>query len=242
MRAIKSIRVWDLPTRIFHWALVFFVLVAYITGEERPHGLEYALHIISGYAVALLVAFRVVWGFVGGEHARFRSFVRGWQAVTDHAKSLLRLAPFHAVGHNPIGGWMIMLILMVLVLIALTGLLSQGVTGGTGPLTWVLPEPLVRPVGEIHELLGDFILWLVGFHVLGVLVESVLLRENLPRAMVTGTKPTVLPGACDAWAAPLWRVAAAVILIAILAGYMASVTSIPATAPPRVSSNEPDRG
>jgi cytochrome b len=231
---MRSIKVWDFPTRVFHWALVFFVLFAYITGEGRPHGLQFTLHIVGGYAVALLIAFRVVWGFVGGEHARFPAFVHGWQAFKDHARSLLRLAPPHTLGHNPVGGWMIMLMLATLVAIVLTGLLSQGVTGGTGPLTGVLPQSLVHPVGEIHELLGSFILWLAGIHVLGVLVESVMLRENLTRAMITGTKPADLPGARDARPAPWWRAAAAAVLFVFLAGYMASVTTVPDTAPPRI--------
>ncbi len=185
---MRAISIWDLPTRLFHGLLVAFVASAYLTSSARPHGLQFTVHIASGYAVFLLLVFRIVWGFAGGEHARFAAFVRGWTAVKAHLRNLLRLAPARVLGHNAIGGWMILLILATLVLIVVTGMLAQGIPGGVGPLSGILPKALVRPVGAVHELFGSVIIYLAAFHVAGVAAESVLLRENLTRAMATGRK------------------------------------------------------
>lgn len=236
---MRSISVWDLPTRIFHWALVFFVLTAYFTGAGRPHGLQFLLHVTSAYAVALLLAFRLAWGFVGGEHARFAAFVRGWAAIKAHLRSLLRLAPPRVLGHNAIGGWMILLILATLLLVVVTGMLAQGISGGAGPLSGLLPKALVRPAGAVHQLLGDFVIYLAAFHVAGALVESVLLRENLPRAMITGRKAAESAADRDARPAPRWRAALLLVLLAILAAGMAGVTQMP---PPAASGLPPGIG
>lgn len=224
---MKSIKVWDLPTRVFHWSLVALVLIAYFSGEGRPYGLPYWIHIVSGYAVGLLVAFRLVWGLFGGEHARFGAFVRGWAAVKDHARSIVRLSPLRTPGHNPIGGWMIVLMLVMLFLIVVTGLLAQDKTGGTGPLTGLIPRQFMYMIGDFHSFLGGAILVVAGVHVAGVIVESVLNRENLVRAMVTGEKPAETPDARNARAAPLWRAAVLVVLLVAAGGYMMSVTTVP---------------
>ena len=222
-----SVEVWDLPTRIFHWALVFFVLAAYFTGAGRPYGFLYLLHVSSGYAVALLLLFRLAWGIAGGEHARFWAFVRGWTAIKEHARSLLRLSPHRALGHNPIGGWMIVAILVTLALIVATGLLAQGKTGGTGPLTALMPSALIGPVGAIHQFLGTAILFLAGFHLLGVVAESILLRENLVRAMMSGQKVAKSPDERDARAVPAWRGLVLAVLLVGVGFAMARVTTIP---------------
>lgn len=222
-----AISEWDLPTRLFHWLLVALVATAYLTGSARPHGVQFTVHIASGYAVFLLLAFRTVWGFAGGEHARFAAFVRGWAAVKDHARSLLRLAPARVLGHNAIGGWMILLILATLVLIVVTGTMAQGIPGGAGPLSGVLPKALVKSVGAVHELLGSLIIYLAAFHVAGVLVESALLRENLLRAMITGRKAVERADDRDARPASGWRAALVLLLVAVLAAGMIGATQLP---------------
>ena len=224
---MRAISVWDLPTRIFHWLLVAFVASAYLTGSARPHGLQFTVHIASGYAVFLLLVFRVFWGFAGGEHARFAAFVRGWAAVKDHARSLLRRAPARVRGHNALGGWMILLILATLLILVVTGMLAQGIPGGAGPLSGVLPKALVKSVGAVHELLGSLIIYLAAFHVAGVLVESALLRENLARAMITGRKAPESAADRDARPAPGWRAALVLLLVAVLAVGMIGATQLP---------------
>jgi len=224
---MKRVYVWDLPTRIFHWSMVVLVGLAYIVSSGRPYGATFLIHVASGYAVALLVLFRLAWGIVGGEHARFAAFLADWNGIKAHARALLRLSPQRTTGHNAIGGWAIVLILVTLALIIVTGLLSQGKTGGAGPLSWVLPTALVGTVGEIHQFLGNLILYLAGFHVLGVIAESLLLRENLTRAMIDGHKHDERPEARDARRGPAWLAVSLALLLAVLGGYMASMTRVP---------------
>jgi cytochrome b len=183
--------VWDLPTRLFHWTLALCV-VANLFVVEPEGGGGFLLHAYIGYAVAGLVAFRVLWGLAGSRSARFGDFVRPWPAVRTHMRRLLRrdLAP--TVGHNPLGGWMIVLMLVVLAAQVATGLAS-GNRAGAGPLAQFAGGG--NGLGDVHEVLGNVLIALVVVHLLGVVVESLLTRENLARAMVTGRKPTVGEGA-----------------------------------------------
>lgn len=227
----RSILVWDLPTRLFKWLLVLFVAMAFLASSMHPHALLFAVHVIAGYAVGLLLLFRLAWGLIGGSEARFSSFVRGPAAVREHARALLRLAPEETAGHNPLGGWMILLMLGTLGLIVATGLLTEGATGGAGVLSSLLPPDLIGPLGWLHGTLGFAIIWLAGLHVAGVLVESLLLRENLVRAMITGRKRVRSPALADARAAPSWRALPLLLLLALLGAWMIAGTSLPVASP-----------
>ena len=226
---MRSVKVWDLPTRIFHWVLVASILLAYFTSSGHPRGFLFALHVVGGYSVVLLLVFRLVWGVFGGEHAHFASFLRGWTAVKEHALRLAALAPGRNLGHNAVGGWMIMLMLGTLLAIVTTGLLVEGITEGAGPLSRVLPAGLVEPVGAVHRWLGTAILVLAGLHVAGVLAECLLNRENLVRAMITGHKNVA--GARDAYAVPRVRAVLLLLLLAFLGGFMVGVTRLPPPVP-----------
>ena len=173
---MATIRVWDLPTRIGHWLLALLVIVAVLTGEER--GVLYVLHLVSGIGAAMIVLFRLVWGVIGNEHARFADFVRGWATVRTYAVGLLQLRPRRFIGHNPVGGWMVLVLLAVVLLAALTGMAADGLFG----------PALARPVGGVHEALGSLIQVLVVVHVLGVLVDWFLTGDNLIAAMINGRK------------------------------------------------------
>ncbi len=231
-RVRRSIVVWDLPTRIFKWLLVFFVATAFLASSMHPHGLLFVVHVAAGYAVALLLLFRLAWGFIGGSEARFSAFIRGPAAVKEHARALLRLAPEETAGHNPLGGWMILLMLAILGLVVATGLLTEGATGGAGILSTLLPPTLIGPIGWIHGTLGFAIIWLAAFHLAGVLLESLLLRDNLVGAMITGRKRVRSPALADARAAPPWRALPLLLLLALLGAWMISGTRLPATSPP----------
>ena len=226
---MRSVKVWDLPTRIFHWVLVASILLAYFTSSGHPRGFLFALHLIGGYSVVLLLVFRLIWGVFGGEHARFASFLRGWTAVKEHALRLAALAPGRNLGHNAIGGWMIVLMLGTLLAIVTTGLLAQGITGGAGPLSRALPAVLLKPVGAVHQWLGTAILVLAGLHVAGVLAECLLSRENLVRAMITGQK--YVEAARDAYAVPRMRAVLLLLLLAFLGGIMVGLTRLPPPVP-----------
>ncbi|MBR9883782.1 MAG: DUF4405 domain-containing protein [Oceanospirillales bacterium] len=180
---VKTVKVWDPLVRIFHWSLVGFFTLAWITADEVQ-----VLHEWSGYAIAALVGFRLVWGLIGTRHARFASFVHGPERVKDYLKRLFSGRPRHYVGHNPAGGWMVLALLLGLSMLTLSGM-ALVATEGDGPLaaTWVagLSEHLVK---EVHEFFANLLLAMVGVHLAGVLVSSLLHRENLVRAMITGRK------------------------------------------------------
>jgi len=199
-----GIRVWDIAVRVFHWSLVALYVLAYPSGDD-----DSLLHVYAGYGVCALLAFRIVWGFVGTKHARFSDFVRGRAETLQYARSVLSFRTRHYLGHNPLGGWM-----AVALLVSLTGACWSGVAAygeqGKGPLafdgSWFVSVAMAhddderqRGVdkgegnghgfwGEVHEALSDLTLLLVFLHVGGVVVTSVLDRENLVRAMITGYK------------------------------------------------------
>jgi cytochrome b len=168
-----EILVWDLPVRVFHWTLALSFALAYLTGE----GDEWRdLHVASGYTALALVAFRLIWGFVGTRHARFTGFALGVAAFRRYVAGLVRRAPEHYVGHNPVGSYMIVAMLVIATLTGVTGVLTLREVGG-------------EAFEEVHEVLASLWLALVAVHVGGVLASSILHRDNLVRAMITGFKP-----------------------------------------------------
>jgi len=196
---MREVKVWDIAVRVGHWSLVALFTVAYLSGEGE---LE-TLHAWAGYAILGVVAFRVLWGFVGTKHARFSDFVVGWQAAASYARSLLALRPRHYLGHNPLGGWMIVALLVTLLLVCWSGLELYAVEG-KGPLARITVTPVAEARADddrdkrdgkpeslwedVHEALANFCLLLVFLHIGGAIGASLVHRENLVRAMVTGRK------------------------------------------------------
>jgi len=177
----RPVKVWDFPTRIFHWSLAVLIAVAWVSSETD--GNVFWIHVYSGTLLIGFIAFRVVWGVIGSRHALFSDFVHGPEQVTDYAKRLFAFRPPHMLGHNPLGGWMVMALLGVILLVVLTGMMSSE-DGYVGPLAHIGGGVL----GEAHEGLANVLLALIFAHVVGVLVHGLISRENLPRAMVTGKK------------------------------------------------------
>lgn len=169
----KMIRVWDLPVRIFHWLLVLSFAGAFVTADsERMRD----IHVVLGYMVLGLLAFRLVWAVVGTRYARLSSFAFGPRAVADYLRSLLTARPRHYVGHNPAGSWVIYLLVLLGITAGATGYATYNDVGGE----WM---------EDLHEGAANLMLTLVFVHVVGVIVSSLLHRENLVKAMVTGYKP-----------------------------------------------------
>ncbi len=212
----KEELVWDLPTRVFHWTLLALVVVAWVSGEADDDA--FMLHRLAGYAILAAVLFRLAWGFVGGRHARFGDFLRPWGAVRDHLRQLPSLRSPRCVGHNPPGGWMVAMLLTLLATLVITGLFAAD-DDLSGPWAGALPGRLAHAAADLHEGLTGLLLALVALHVAGVLVTSLLARENLLRAMWTGRKTLAPEPTRDgpATSVPLWRAAVA-------AGLAATVT------------------
>jgi cytochrome b len=168
----KRILVWDAPTRLFHWLLAASFAGAFLTGDsERWRD----IHVLLGYTVAGLIAFRLIWGLIGTRYARFRSFLFSPRELLQYLRSLASRSPRHYLGHNPAGSVAIFLLLAL-------GL----VTAATGYVTY--NEMFGEWLAELHEASAWAMLAVVGVHVAGVLVSSLLHRENLVRAMITGRK------------------------------------------------------
>jgi len=195
---MHEVNVWDIAVRVGHWSLVVLFALAYLSGEIELG----TLHAWAGYAIIAIVLFRIVWGFVGTRHARFTDFVFGWQTTLAYARSLITLRPKHYLGHNPLGGWMVVALLATLLLLCWSGLEVYAVEG-KGPLAQeavtLVPQAQAHDDQngkrdhesaweDVHEVLANFCLLLVFLHVGGVLVAGLVHRENLVRAMITGKK------------------------------------------------------
>ncbi len=176
----RSLRVWDLPTRIFHWSLLALLLVSWFSGGEDDTAFT---HRTSGMLLVGLIIFRIVWGFVGGEHARFGSFFPSPSKVIEHLKRVAAGNPERHLGHNPVGGVAVFLLLGAVSACILTGLFSNG-EGLAGPFAGSFGLNL----SEIHELAFRALQALVVLHLLGVAVESWLAPDALLPAMITGRK------------------------------------------------------
>lgn len=197
----RRILVWDLPLRIFHWALAAAFLGAFLTAESER---QRDLHVWFGYTIVGLIGFRVVWAFVGTRYARVRAIAYGPTALRRYLASLLRGHPDRHVGHNPPGALAIPALLGLCLATAASGYATYRELGGE----WL---------EEAHEALAFATLALVCVHVAGVLASSVLHRENLVRSMITGTKRGQ-PG--EAIAGP--RRLVALLLVVALASFWAS--------------------
>jgi cytochrome b len=193
---MPKILVWDWPVRLGHWLMAGAFIVAWLTSESETWRL---VHVIAGSTVLAVALFRLPWGFIGTRYARFVDFVRGPLAVKDYLASLLRLEPEHHVGHNPAGGWAIVVLLVLAILSGLSGWAIYNDIGGD------LFE-------EVHEGLTAAMLTVVFIHLAGVVSGSLLHGENLVRAMLTGHKQ----GSPEE-AIPSARPLAAIVLLAWIA-------------------------
>ncbi|MFA6162379.1 MAG: cytochrome b/b6 domain-containing protein [Methylobacter sp.] len=185
MNTQELIKVWDLPLRIFHWLLVAGFFVAYLTEDELL-----TVHVWAGYLVAGLLVFRLIWGFVGNEYARFSSFLCSPAQSLAYVKDLVALKTKRYIGHNPAGAAMIVLLLVSLLMTVITGFAVYGADQAAGPLASI-GSSNKKMWEEVHEFFANFTLLLVVVHVVGVVVESYIHCENLARAMVHGYKKTL---------------------------------------------------
>lgn len=171
-RDSRPIRVWDLPLRVFHWALALSFGAAYLVAEsERLR----QIHVMFGYTVLGLIAFRLIWGLVGTRYARFSSFLFGPRAALTYLQSIARGAPERHVGHNPAGSYAVYAILVLGLLTGVSGYCTLNEIGGDG-------------AADFHEVVANTWLVVVVVHIAGVIVSSLAHRENLARAMITGYK------------------------------------------------------
>ena len=184
---IRSVLVWDLPTRLFHWLLVIFVIISFVTGNIGGNAMQY--HEWGGFAIMVLLLFRLVWGFVGSRESRFATIIYGPSAVISYATTLLRRNSVHHLGHNPMGGWSIIALLFTLLVQAVTGLFANDDILTEGPLFDWVNKATSDWFTKIHKLNQQVIIALVGLHIAAVLFYFFYKRQNLVLPMITDVKP-----------------------------------------------------
>ncbi len=183
---VQRVTVWDLPTRLFHWLLVAFVGTSFVTAEIGGNAMQ--IHEWSGFVILSLLIFRVGWGFFGSRPSRFSNFVRGPKTVLSHAKGLLlKDSPPH-FGHNPLGGWSIVAMLLALFVQAGTGLFANDDIMIEGPLYRWVSKATSDFITDIHEFNQGVIVVLVAIHLLAILLYLFVKRENLVTPMITGVR------------------------------------------------------
>lgn len=173
-------RVWDLPTRLFHWALVVLVGLSWWTAETGRD----SLHLWFGYGVLFLLFFRILWGFVGSSTARFSAFVRGPRSVAEYIRNRFR---WPLAGHAPLGALSVLALLALLLAQVGTGLFAMDEDGlFGGPLAYLVSVGATDWITELHEELFDWLLVLIGLHVAAILLYWIALGRNLLGPMITG--------------------------------------------------------
>jgi cytochrome b len=211
------IRAWDLPTRIFHWALAGLVLFSFTTGTIGGDWMPW--HLRSGYTILTLVVFRIAWGVAGSETARFGHFLRGPRAVAEYAR--LTLAGRHpaGVGHNPLGGWVVVAMLAALAFQAATGLFSDDEIATRWPLAVKVSNAMVSRMSHLHDLGRWVVAGLAVIHVAAIAIYRWAWDVRLAGAMVTGW--TAAPGG-----APQPRIRSAALAAVLLAVAAAAVYAL----------------
>lgn len=211
--AVRPVKVWDLPVRLFHWFLVALVVTSFVTGNMGGNAMQN--HVRSGLAIFTLLLFRIIWGWVGSRTARFSDFLYSPAAAWRYAKQLLRKESERHLGHNPLGGWSILAMLLALMLQAGTGLFADDGILTQGPLYLWVSSDTSSMLTLVHLLNKYLIVGLVALHLLAVLFYLVVKGDNLIMPMITGIKQWRGPLAQPVVIAPTWRagiVAALVIL------------------------------
>lgn len=183
--AASWVIVWDLPVRLFHWLLALSFAVAWFTqGDDR----YLHVHVFAGYLMSGLLVFRLAWGVLGNRYARFRAFAFPWRDVRDYLLGMLSGQAPRYLSHNPAGGWAVFVLIALGLLLGVSGILVLGGEERHGPLAGMLSFEQGTLFGKIHEMIAFALLGLVLVHLLGVLVESLVHKENLVASMIHGRK------------------------------------------------------
>jgi cytochrome b len=208
-------RVWDLPTRLFHWVLIVLIATSWVTQYEN--WMDW--HKLSGYAILTLLLFRLAWGFVGSDTARFSRFLKSPLAALRHLSQITRREPDYEIGHNAAGGWMVLVMLLLLLVQAVSGLFSNDDIDTEGPLTNLIDKAQSDWFSHVHSVTFTLIEIVIVLHILAIIAYAVLKRQDLVRPMVTGKKR--MPGATrpPRMASPLL----AMVLLVLAAGVVTAL-------------------
>lgn len=211
---MKTEKIWDLPTRLFHWSFAA-ALIAAFAASTREWFLDY--HVLAGAAALGLAVFRVFWGFSGNRNARFSGFVRGWAEIKGFLSGLMRLNPARYPGHNPAVGWAVIVMLSLMAVLGITGIIVYSGEEMKGPLVGVFSFETAGIAGVIHFIAAYSFLALAAVHVIAALLHDIIWKEGLILSMLTGKK--TVEGRLEAVAErPLLKKTAFALLAAVAAG------------------------
>lgn len=222
------IKLWDLPTRLFHWALVLSVATSFISGWSGGNAMEW--HGRAGITIVGLVSFRIVWGFLGSTHARFANFLGGPAAILAYWRG-----QWHGVGHNPLGALSVLAMLLILLCQALGGLFANDDIAFSGPYVNAISKPLSDWISGWHKRASWLVLALVALHVGAILFYAHIRKQKLVQPMLSGTKE--VPAALAGESARGGGLAAfcVALALAIAAAWCASGALLPNAPAPAVS-------
>ncbi|MDK9724665.1 MAG: cytochrome b/b6 domain-containing protein [Sterolibacteriaceae bacterium MAG5] len=226
--AASRLRLWDLPTRLFHWTLVVLVAIAFVSGFKGGNGMD--IHGKAGIGIAGLLAFRLVWGFAGSTYARFASFVRGPAVIRTYLRG-----EWHGVGHNPLGALSVLALLGLLAFQVGTGLFGNDDIAFNGPLQALAGKDTSDLLTGLHRKSLWLLLALVGLHVAAIGYYARAKKENLVRPMITGWTDAPPEGARPASGGGVLAFLFAV-AVGLLAACAASGAFLPPPPPPAASS------
>lgn len=213
-----SVRVWDIPTRLFHWLIVALFAFSWWTAENDQ--LEW--HMRSGYAILGLVIFRLYWGFAGSRSARFASFLQGPKIFLAYSARLLERSGRPALGHNPMGGWSVVAFIALLLTQTVLGLFTVDVEGLTsGPLSYLVSFDTGRRFAGLHHRIFNFLLILIALHIAAMLFYWLYKRENLIIAMITGRKRMKEQPGIEPEFTSLWWVIPGALAAGLIVAYIA---------------------
>jgi cytochrome b len=214
----RRVLVWDVPTRLFHWLMVILVAGAYVT--ERLNSMDW--HVRIGEALLALVVFRLLWGWLGSGTARFGSFLVSPAAALVHLRRMFRRATDLQVGHNPAGGWMVLLLLALLLSEALSGVYVNNDVANQGPLTDWVPASVANAITDLHAVLWEVLLGAVAVHLSAIAFYAAKGQQVL-WPMLTGRKllprGTSEPRLASNWLA-LALLAAGALIAALVSRYL----------------------
>ena len=181
---MHKIKIWDGATRFFHWALVLNIFLAWYTIENRL----IELHELSGHCLIALLLFRLVWGLVGSSTARFKHFLVHPITAFRYLNQSLRLRAHHQIGHNPAGGWMIVIMMLVIGFQVVSGLFSNDDLGFSGALSDYVSKDMSDTLTQLHGINFDLLLAIIWLHLVAVFFYVLVKKDNLIKTMFTGKK------------------------------------------------------
>jgi len=180
--------IWDIPTRLFHWLLVASVVAQYVTAEWLDNAVQW--HFYIGYFTLGLLIFRLIWGFVGPTYAQFSQFVKGPKAVIGYISNLFNKNSPAVAGHNPLGGWFVIIMLVLLSIQAVSGLFMTDDIFLDGPYRSAVSEDTLDLMNTLHHLAFDILIWVIALHISAILFYAVYKKQKLVPPMVHGKKAT----------------------------------------------------